>query len=167
MKPSEPAPESKGSGTKTGKPAEPVTAPPEKTVPPPGRKEEPEEPAGVLEESEMIDAWLDKVKDMSMPLFQHLARAEEFELAGEELKTVNAWFRHDDSFHANQVSRRKADLQELFTRTCGITPRIVIKTREAEEKEEDSNPVDDPRVQTFLKRYPGKITVRKKNNNRH
>ena len=120
--------------------------------------------AGELAESAMVQAWLDKLKDKSMMLFQHLGRADEIELAGDELKTVTAWFPHDDAFHANQVSRRKDDLKKLFAETCGITPRIVVSVREAQAKDEDQDPTEDPRIKAFLKRYPGRITVRKKGN---
>ncbi len=117
---------------------------------------------GDLSESEMIQAWLDKLKEKSIALFQSLSRAGEIELSGEESRTVTAFFDHSDSFHATQVSRRKDSLKDLFTEVCGITPRIVVKVNEKQEKDDEPDPADDPRVQSFLKRYPGRITVRKK-----
>lgn len=127
--------------------------------------EEPEaEAAGrELSEPEIVDAWLERIREHSIRLYQNLIRAEKTSFSGGEEKKLTILFAHRDSFHAGQVSRRKDFLKEHFAGVCGITPRIEVNVRETEEKEDDEDPADDPRVQSFLKRYPGRMTVKKLN----
>lgn len=149
-------------------PVKPVPAPPEsdegKTAAAPEIKTESAEPPpknADLPESEMVQAWLDELEAKSIALFQSLTRADEIELSGDGLSTLTLLFAFEDSFHAGQISRRKDFLKDLFNKVCGTSPRIVVKVNEEKKADDDPDPVDDPRIQSFLKRFPGRITVRK------
>jgi DNA polymerase III subunit gamma/tau len=149
-------------------PVKPVTAAPEpaemKAAAEPRVQKESAEPAPInkdLTEPEMVQAWLDELQAKAIALFQSLTRAEEIELARGEVNTLTLKFAYSDSFHATQVSRRKDYLKDLFHEVCAITTRLVVEIDEMKKEEDEPSPVEDPRIQAFLKHYPGRITVKK------
>jgi DNA polymerase-3 subunit gamma/tau len=114
-----------------------------------------------IPEPEMVDAWMNKLEERSIALFQNLSRADDITLSGEGSGILKMVFADEDKYHASQVSRKKEFLKDLFNEVCGKNPKLVVKVREAEKEDKELNPGDDPRVQSFLKRYPGRTTVRK------
>lgn len=144
-------------------PAQPRPEPRTETAVP-ARQSGPVEPSpekAEMPESEMVDAWMSKLEERSIALFQSLRRAEDLTLSGEGSGILNVLFADEDKYHASQVERKMDFLKDLFDEICGKRPKLAVKVKEAEEEDKDPNPGDDPRVQAFLKRYPGRTTVRK------
>lgn len=115
-----------------------------------------------LSGGDIVESWKEQVKEKSIGLYQHLNRAGRITFSDGETKTVTAFFAHQDSFHAGQVTRRKDFLQKLFKNLSGHKVKLLVEVEDSEEDEkEEGDPASDPRVQSFLKRYPGRVTVKK------
>jgi len=103
-----------------------------------------------------------RLREKSIGLYQSLSRAESIEFL-EEKDTLLVEFLPGDSFHANLAERRKEEMKDRFQEVNGRRPRVQVRTREAGEKEAAPDPMEDPRVKSFLGRYPGRVNVRKPN----
>ena len=73
-------------------------------------------------------------------------------------------FPQSERFHAQLIDKtdNRKRLSETFASIAGSEPDIDVSVvGEVKVEKPRANPMEDPRVQSFLKKYPGKVSVRR------
>jgi len=107
-----------------------------------------------------VKRFLEGAEKNFVGLFEQLKRASRISLSDGKLKIC---FPKSESFSASLIQTDSRRLAEAYTSITGSTPVIDIQVEEngAPESSQEVEPTEDPRIRTFLERFPSRITVRK------
>ena len=139
---------SSGAARTSAAPARPVSA----TAPEPGRSEPAQNAQGFRERL------LAAVQDQAPALHSSLLHSTDSQVQDGELIVV---FPASEQIHAGLVQAKAQQLGELSEQLTGSPCKLQIRFEDAESatKDEEEDPMENPKVKAFLKRFPGKAIV--------
>ncbi len=108
-----------------------------------------------------VQDWMISLQDRFKSLYQQLQFASDVVYSDGKL-TIQ--FPASERFHAQLVDKPDTQrrLSETFASIAGSKPDINVSVvGEVEVEKPRANPMEDPRVRSFLKKYPGKVIVRR------
>ncbi|HUV14199.1 MAG TPA: DNA polymerase III subunit gamma/tau [Acidobacteriota bacterium] len=108
-----------------------------------------------------VQDWMLSLQDRFKSLYQQLQFASDVVYSEGKL-TIQ--FPASERFHAQLIDKTDTQrrLSETFASIAGSKPDIdVTVVGEVEVEKPRVNPMEDSRVQSFLKKYPGKVVVRR------
>jgi DNA polymerase-3 subunit gamma/tau len=112
-------------------------------------------------ENDLVSRFMATLQVKSMGLYQHLRLASEISI-GQGRLTIR--FPEEERFHALQVelSENQKRLAEIASRVTGSEVSIQVVLEESVEVQQSaSDPTADPKVKSFLERFPGKVIVKR------
>ena len=132
----------------TAAPAQPVSA----AAPAPARSEPAQHAQGFRKRL------LAAVQDQTPALHSSLLHSTDSQVQDGELIVV---FPASEQVHAGLVQAKAQQLGELSEQLTGSPCKLQIRFEGAESarKDEEEDPMDNPKVKAFLKRFPGKVIV--------
>jgi DNA polymerase-3 subunit gamma/tau len=108
-----------------------------------------------------VQDWMISLQSRFNGLFHQLQSASDVVYSEGKL-TIQ--FPQSERFHAQLIDKtdNRKRLSETFASIAGSEPDIDVSVvGEVEAEKPRANPMEDPRVQNFLKKYPGKVSVRR------
>jgi DNA polymerase-3 subunit gamma/tau len=108
-----------------------------------------------------VQDWMVSLQARFNGLFHQLQSASDVVYSEGKL-TIQ--FPHSERFHAQLIDKtdNRKRLSETFASIAGAEPDIDVSVvGEVEVEKPRTNPLEDPRVQSFLKKYPGKVSIRR------
>jgi len=108
-----------------------------------------------------VQDWMLSLQDRFKGLYQQLQFASDVVYSDGKL-TIQ--FPASERFHAQLIDKtdNQRRLSETFASIAGSKPDIDVSVvGEVEVEKPRVNPMEDPRVQSFLKKYPGKVILRR------
>jgi DNA polymerase III subunit gamma/tau len=161
-----------GSGQMTGAPGEPAlvgrlpVSPPSPPVPKTGAADPsagvpPDVPSAALPQEQAVSRLMAMVQAESMALYSSLRHASRLELQNGKLLVG---FPASERFHAGIVEQpdNVARLTRLCTKIVGSPVSLDVSVEAAPVASAATDPVQERKVQDFIKRFPGKIIVERK-----
>jgi DNA polymerase-3 subunit gamma/tau len=114
-------------------------------------------------EQDEVKRFMDGAEKNFTGLFEQLKRASTISLSEGKLRIL---FPRSESFSASLIQTDQNRLSDAFSNIMGSKPAIDIRVEDTIEEDsiKEPEPTEDPKVQIFLNRFPGKITVRKEKN---
>lgn len=117
--------------------------------------------AGVKAEQKLLSQFLQLVQMEAIRLYSSLQHASRTFFENGKLFIV---FPAGEEFHYKVISDVESlnHLKRLGARVAGSSVQIDVRVEKASPQKAPASPVEDPKIQAFIEKFPGKVIVEKK-----